>query len=79
MNYYTVTSFWSAKPLLHYSTSNHIAKKKPKKKKNYFSLLSIKKTIIENTVNIVRSTNNEIKNDSFDSEALSMQSQHLLV
>lgn len=79
MNYYTVTSFWSAKPLLHYSTSNHIAKKKTKKKKNYFSLLSIKKTIIENTVNIVRSTKNEIKNDSFDSEALSMQSQHLLV
>lgn len=49
-----------------------------KKKKDYFSLLSIKK-IIDNTVNIVRSTNNEIKNDSFDSEVLPMQSQHLLV
>lgn len=38
MNYYTVTSFWSAKPLLHYSTSNHIAKKKTKKKEELFFL-----------------------------------------
>lgn len=38
MNYYTVTSFWSAKPLLHYSTSNHIAKKKNQKKEELFFL-----------------------------------------
>lgn len=59
MNIIQEPPFGLQKPLLHYSTSNHIAKER---KNSFFLTLKKEKQIIDNTVNIVRSTNNKVRN-----------------